>query len=499
MSHEARLRLEALGPAGATLLRTLGEILGPGRPAWVVGGAVRDALSGAGARDLDIAMPSGAISFAREAADRLGAAFLVLDDRRGAARLVIPPGDSSPGLQIDVADFRAPDLAGDLRGRDFTVNALAVAVDELVRMGETSVEDPTGGLRDLQARMVRLCSPQSLEEDAVRVLRAAHLAIVPGWTLDPAVASAAKRAAPGLQSISAERVRDEVLGMLAEAASARGLRRLDEWGVLGMLLPERHAMKATTQSEPHRFDVWEHSLRAVEAADVLAAEAGALHPWGEAFASHLSEPLGDGATRREALKLSALLHDVAKPETRSEDAGKTHFFGHDALGAERVRVIAVRMRLAGRLASTLERLVRNHLRPMHLAIAGEVTRRARYRLFRDLGDDALDLLLLSLADGAALRGDSPLSIWEGPGSRVLRELMAGHAEEAVAMAAEPLLDGRQAMEALGLGPGPELGRLLGLLREAQATGVVSTREAAVAYLRAQRARSLDTSKPRPIE
>src|SRR5262249_57627510 len=103
---------------------------------------------------------------------------------------------------------------------------------------------------------------------------------------------------------------------------------------------------------------------------------------------------------------------------------KTHWFGEGAGGAERGRVIAVLMRRAGGVASTLERLVRNHLRPMHLAIAGEVTRRARYRLFRDLGDDALDLLLLSLADGAALRGDSPLSIWEGPGSPVLPHLLA---------------------------------------------------------------------------
>jgi len=136
---------------------------------------------------------------------------------------------------------------------------------------------------------------------------------------------------------------------------------------------------------------------------------------------------------------------------------------------------------------------------MHLAIAGAVTRRARYRLFRDLGDDALDLFLLSLADGAGLRGDSPLEIWNGPGGRALHELMAGHAEEAVALAAPLLLDGRQVMKTLGIGPGPELGRLLGALREAQATGTVRTREAAVAYLREERARLLDTSEPRPLQ
>ena len=120
------------------------------------------------------------------------------------------------------------------------------------------------------------------------------------------------------------------------------------------------------------------------------------------------------------------------------------------------------------------------------------TRRARYRFFRDLGDEALDVLLLALADAAALRGDSPVSIWEGEGGRVVRGLMAGHAEEARAMAAPPLLDGREVMTALGLEPGPELGKLLALLREAQAVGAVSTREAAVAYLRRLRSGNLDT-------
>src|SRR5262249_60810235 len=124
----------------------------------------------------------------------------------------------------------------------------------------------------------RRCWSASLVGGEAGVVRPARLAIVPGWTLDPAVASAAEQAAPGLRGISAERVKEELLGVLAEAASARGLRLLDDWGALQMLLPERHAMKSTTQSEPHRFDVWEHSLRAVEAADVLAAPAGPLHP-----------------------------------------------------------------------------------------------------------------------------------------------------------------------------------------------------------------------------
>jgi putative nucleotidyltransferase with HDIG domain len=292
-------------------------------------------------------------------------------------------------------------------------------------------------------------------------------------------------------------VRDEILAMLSGPASAAGLRVLDRWAALEVLLPERSAMKAAAQSEPHRFDVWEHSLRAVEGADLLVARVGELEPWGVALAGHLSEPLGDGATRREALKLAALLHDVAKPETRSVEDGRTRFLGHDALGADRVVAISERFRLSGRMTAVIERLVRHHLRPMHLAQSGGVSRRARFRFFRDLGDDARDLLLLALADASALRGDSPMDVWLGPDGRIVRELMAGHAEEAAALSAPPLLDGRDAMEALGLQPGPEIGRLLRLLREAQAVGAVTTREAALAYVRRMLDQPLDTSEPSP--
>jgi poly(A) polymerase len=134
---------------------------------------------------------------------------------------------------------------------------------------------------------------------------------------------------------------------------------------------------------------------------------------------------------------------------------------------------------------------------MHLAQSGFVTRRARFRFFRDLGDDARDLLLLALADAAALRGDSPMAVWSGPEGRIVRELMAGHAEETAALSAPPLLDGREAMEALDLPPGPEIGRLLRLLREAQAVGDVATREAALAYIRRMRDHALDTPEPAP--
>jgi poly(A) polymerase len=122
---------------------------------------------------------------------------------------------------------------------------------------------------------------------------------------------------------------------------------------------------------------------------------------------------------------------------------------------------------------------------MHLEQAGEVTRRARYRFFRDLGEDARDLLLLTLVDAAAVTGVSPLAVWRR--SHLVRELMAGWREESAAQAAPPLLRGGDVMRAFELEPGPEVGRLLERAREAQHLGVVTTREEALAYLRAARA------------
>ena len=392
-------------------------------------------------------MSTGALARGRALAARLGAAFVVLDEERGVCRLVGP-------VSVDIADFRAPTIEADLGARDFTVNALAVPLAVLAAAGRAPITDPTGGLADLEAGRVRLCAPDALAADPVRVLRAARLALRPGWRLDGAVVAAGRTAAPALTAVAAERVRDELIRLLDGREAGRGLRLLDDLAALAALLPEREPMRETPQPLPHHFDVWEHSLRAVEAADRLLGAAPGVAPWGADVAARLEEDLGDGLTRRAGVKLAALLHDVAKPETRTEADGRVRFIGHDVRGAERAAAIAERWRLSRRAGATLGRLVRHHLRPMHLAQSGPVTRRARHRFFRDLGEDAGDLLLLALADAAALRGDDPLEIWAGEGGRVLRELMAGAAEERTLAASPPLVTGEDVMAAFALPPGP---------------------------------------------
>jgi poly(A) polymerase len=473
-SVSSSLRLDRLAPAAVTLLRAAHAASGRRTDVVLVGGAVRDALVGRASADLDLAVPRGALALAEKVAARLRATAVVLDAERGAARV------AGRGIQLDLNDFRAPTLAGDLAERDFTVNALAVSLDELLAYGRAAIVDPTGGLADLRVRRLRPPGPRVLADDPLRALRAVRLEATLGLRLTPTAARLVRAAAPAVARVAAERVRDEILALLRLPATGRALRRADSLGLLGVVLPEIGPMRASAQPLPHRFDVLEHSLRAVEGTDRLLGRIDALAPFGEELAAHVTEALGGGLDRATVLKLGALLHDVAKPETRRVVAGRVRFFQHDVIGAGRARDIGERWRLPERAVAVLERLVRHHLRPMHLAQAGEVTRKARYRFYRDLGTDTRDLLLLTLADAAAVTGTSPLALWRR--ADLVRDLLGGWHQAETAAAAPPLVRGQDVMARFDLPPGPAVGHLLARAREAQDLGLVRTREEALAYL-----------------
>jgi len=453
-------------------MRVAAALAPPG--AVLVGGTVRDAVLGRPPVDVDLAVPTGAIELARRCAERMGGTCVVLDADRGAARVI------ANGLTLDVTDFRASTLEADLAARDFTVNALAVPLAALARRGRAPIVDPTGGLADLRARRLRPAGPGVLDDDPLRTLRAVRLEAALGLRLTAAGAAAVRAAAGGLTRVSAERVRDELLALLAMPDTARALRRADALGVLCVVLPEIEPMRATAQPPPHRFGVLEHAVRAVAGCDRLLPRLGALTPYGEELGAHVAEPLGGGLTRATTLKLAALLHDVSKPETRRRVRGRVRFFEHDVIGAGRARAIGERLKLPERAIAVVERLVRHHLRPMHLASAAAITPRARYRFYRDLREDTRDLLLLVLVDAAAVTGASPVTTWRR--APLVRELMRGWAEQRAVAATPPLVRGEDVMTRFRLEPGPRVGWLLAQAREAQDLGRVANREEALAYL-----------------
>ncbi|MFQ5860748.1 MAG: CCA tRNA nucleotidyltransferase [Dehalococcoidia bacterium] len=459
--------------------------------AYLVGGCLRDSLLGLSTRDVDLAVEGDALFLARRLADSLGGAFVALGEEHQVARIVLrPPGEGE--WRIDLASLRGS-LEEDLGYRDFTLDALALPLEYGGVQGwETRLTDPFGGRGDLEQRRVRAVSDRVFQEDPLRLLRAVRVAAQRGLSIEEATLALIRRHAPLLPTVAAERVRDEFLGILAAEGVREHLGLLDSLGLLCRVLPELEVTRGVSQPKEHYWDVFEHSLEAAGAAERVTGgdrrdPVVATVPWDQRLSQHFAQEVSDGHTRRTLLKLAALLHDVAKPQTKTVDEkGRTRFFGHQAQGAAITREVLERLRLSGRGVHLVGTMVEYHLRPVQMSQGGELaTSRAVYRYFRDLGDAAVETLYLSLADYLAARGPNlELEDW-GAYVRMMAHILSTGLEEQAPERRPKLLSGHDLIQLFGLAPGPELGQLLEALREAQAAGEVATQEEALAWVRRQ--------------
>ncbi len=483
-------------PKGSIVERVCAFLRAHSVEAYLVGGCVRDRLLGRPSHDFDFAVAGDAVELARQVADRMGGAFVLLDEERCTGR-VVTRGEDGQRLFIDFARLQGDDISTDLSQRDFTFNALAVDItDDVV----SRIIDPHHGRRDLQLGLVRAVSETAFGDDPLRTLRAVRLAAEMEANIEQRTEELLRRAVPLITEVSAERVRDELVKILALPGAAQNLRYLDGLGLLTAIVPELETLKGVEQSRPHHLDVFEHSLETVrELEEVIAAlgeEQGTdselslvahrLSPFSDRLAAHLSQPVSGDRVRLTVLKLVALLHDLGKPGTESfDDEGRVHFYGHEGEGAKRVGAILRRLRFGGSEVALAQTIVANHMRPCLLAGQDVVTRRAVYRFFRDTGDAGVETLLLYLADHLATWGpDLRPARWRKRVEFVASMLADYYQRRQQVVSPPKLISGHDLMDEFGLQEGPRIGELLEAVREAQAAGEVRTREEALALARA---------------
>src|SRR4030042_4428266 len=208
------------------LLKRIINLLPDGVPVYLVGGAVRDALLNRHSYDLDFVTPGDSMKIARRLADDLGGAYFPLDPTRKVARVVLKPNsklavDGISPIRVDFSAFQGADLTGDLQGRDFTINAMAVEVNQL-----SNLIDPTGGAADLVARCLRACSPSSFLDDPVRILRAVRFSVDLELSIVPDSLHSLREALAHLTKVSSERIRDELFRILLISNPDPSLRLL---------------------------------------------------------------------------------------------------------------------------------------------------------------------------------------------------------------------------------------------------------------------------------
>ena len=457
---------------------------------YLVGGFVRDVLLGRDTADIDIAVAGDALEVAPKVATALGGKYIMLDEINGVGRVVVF-GDER-WWELDFSTFRGS-IKQDLERRDFTIDAMAI---ELSQLGEDfRLIDPLSGLSDLHQGMIRVVSETALQSDAVRLLRAVRLAAELGFSIDTQTESLIRRYCQHLTGVAGERVREELLRLLAIPQAGQFLAYLDELDLLTVVIPELSQTKGVVQPKEHFWDVFVHSIKTVVATDFLLRQGSwedasdavlAVTPWSAALAQHFELKVSQGSTRGSLLKLAALLHDIAKPQTKTIEAdGRMRFLGHAKEGATMVVNILERLRFSGKEVKLVEIMVQHHLRPMQMTSDGLPTRRAVYRYFRDTGDTGIDILFLSLADHLATRGSHlDLTQWREHAQIVDYVLSQRFQEESV-VALPKLISGHALINTFGLSPGPKIGDLLELVREAQASGELTTREEALAFVRKQ--------------
>ncbi|HLX26173.1 MAG TPA: HD domain-containing protein [Candidatus Cybelea sp.] len=344
----------------------LAEVL-PTGALYAVGGRVRDEiraqLAGTEAPAVDsdyvvVGVPLVALADRLATVGRVdvvGASFAVLKLTVGAQTVDVatPRRERSTGVgHKDFAVESGSDLTlgDDLGRRDFRMNMVARAIPS----GE--IIDPYDGRADIQARRIDIVTPAAFREDPLRMLRAAQFAARFEYAVTPEVRAAMVSAARLVRSISAERVRDELVKLLSASKSSIGFVLLQETGVLHELLPELAEGVGVEQNEWHAFDVWHHSLATVD-----AAAAGDL-----------------------VLRLAALLHDVGKPRTKQGP----HFYRHEIVGAEMARTLLERLRFPQNEAQTTEHLVRQHM----YSADPDLTDAALRRFIRRVGPQNIERL-----------------------------------------------------------------------------------------------------------
>ncbi len=481
--------------------------------AWLVGGTVRDMVLGSMPHDIDIAVDADGLVLARQFADNAGGAFVALDDERGTGRVVLPAEPHAPPnerLTIDFVRLRAATLEEDLRLRDFTVNALALPLAHAATASHRDAPDyidPCGGLDDIHQRVLRPCLPTSLTADPLRTLRAIRLAAALDLHVVPELHTALREATPLIDQVAVERVRDELLKLLALPHAARWLRYMDIVGLLTRIFPELEPARTCDQPVVHFLPVLAHSLETVVCLEWLlepfvsdpvnlsasaAQQPAAVQtypdlprtlPYGDRLRAHFTPALDSSFHRAALFKLAALLHDNAKPQTKHpKPGGGVTFYGHQEIGADVARTIARRLHLSKQATTYIALVVRQHMRPGQLRNAEHVTPRAIARFFRDTGSAGVDVLLHTLADHLAARGPHlDVLDWRDHLAWTAR-MLAAHWEKPPEQH-RPLLTGHDIMAALGIGPGKLVGELLTEVQEAQDAGELSTADEALELAR----------------
>lgn len=442
---------------------------------WVVGGAVRDVLTGRAVKDADFAVEGDAKPLARSVASAYGAAAFPLSDAFGAWRVT---GGTLP-FPVDLTPLQGDDIRPDLARRDLTINAMAIPV------GAGDLVDPHGGRHDLADRVLRMVDPGAFAADPVRLVRLARLALQTGFTIDPETHLRARMDAPRVRTTAGERVLAEMRLIARHEEAWRGLEILDDIGSLGVIVPDLEEARGLEQTPYHHLDVLGHTLEVVRHSCEIRRDPEGLFRSDAGFVrTALDELLADGLTRGDALVFAALFHDVGKPQTfGTTPEGRITFMGHDRVGADIAGDWCDRFGASTRFRRVVTQCVREHLRLGFMVHRQPLSLQRIVRYWWATIPADVELLVLTASDRLATDGPRTTPPQIARHLDVVRQVTHAIRELSERGEPAPFMDGNEIIALVGRPAGPWVRDVVHTLREHQVIGRVTTRAQAERLVR----------------
>ena len=454
---------------------------------YVVGGYIRDILLKKKSLDIDLVVSGKAESFAKKLAKKINGKCFILHSDLQVYRVAVI---NNPDLEyIDISLMQGKNIEDDLSRRDFTINALAVKIENFDNI-KKNVIDCFDGIKDLKKKEIKVVSKKVFNDDPLRMLRAFRFASEYNFKISKETLSLIKKSSSKIITVAGERIKNELFRILNNKKSSQYIAVIDECGLLEKMFPVITKMKKSAKNfYYHPKGLFQHCFQTYEALEKIFIKLDKYFPQSkDILEQHLNEPFSENVNKKNLLKFIAVFHDCAKPECAKRMDNKMRFLGHEELGAKKTAQIMKELKMSNKEIEFAKAIISEHMRPSNLAKSEVITNRAQMRLFRDIKENTPYLLILAMSDWHSYKTlkkkiYSPKVLKQQEKS--VAKLILGYYDFVNNKPKDKIIDGNVLMKELKLKPGKIIGELLQYINNAYEEGRIKDKTQALKYAKTQ--------------
>ncbi len=439
---------------------------------YLTGGAVRDFILDYPINDFDFAIENNVREISHEFSKMISGKFIELDDKHKIYRVV------KNEVEYDFTEFKGKNITEDLLNRDFSINALAISHNDFSYLNDISEKsrkirkeilfDPANGKYDIKNSIIRALNSKIFVKDPIRLLRAIRFKAELGFNIEKNTEEMIFKKRKLIKQSASERIHDELLEIFSSEQTAELIKYMeDKVKLFSEIFPGIDKLKTTGKCRYHNENVWIHSLDMLKLFEEFSKKNKINY-----FPNKNAIPL---------MKFAILFHDYGKIFSKTKKNGVVHYYGHAKIGAQKTEKIFLDLKFSKKEMEYIKTLVRYHMQILYIYNDKKVSDKAIYNFFKKVGDLASDVIFISALDVGSTRRlngqvNKAISYWE-----YINNLLNKY-YNMQSKIIEPLLNGKEIMEILGIKEGPEIGNIIEKLKEAQALGKIEEKDEAIKFV-----------------